>query len=111
MAVLQVLLLAMVICCTIASEEIKCRDLMATAECQAAVTKEEGLCYKPPWNSQCRRTCGRCNVCYDAENDSVCDSLKHTCSDDEATAHRCSLTCGLLGCEEDPRIRRVYHSP
>ncbi|XP_031565955.1 uncharacterized protein LOC116301096 [Actinia tenebrosa] len=100
------LILLMVITMENASSEMVCQDILEEKLCDAQVQVDKSQCNEVPWNSKCRKTCGRCDECYDAESMMTCDSQKDRC-DEINVAHECSQTCGVLGCEK--KTRRVYH--
>ncbi|KAJ7376680.1 hypothetical protein OS493_033300 [Desmophyllum pertusum] len=81
--------------------DIVCKDLQEEILCSAQAS-EAGKCYEWPWNGQCRKTCGRCDECYDAQNLVTCeDQLKKGNCGDEEVAHACSQTCHVLSCAKE----------
>jgi len=81
----------------LAKGDIVCQDLVDEMAC--IEEKKVGNCYEHPWSAKCRKTCGRCDECYDASNMITCeDELeKGNCGDIEV-AHACSETCATLSC-------------
>nr|VFU02992.1 mRNA [Oulactis sp. MM-2018] len=93
------LILLMMVTVEKVSSEIVCQDILEEQLCASQVKMDKSQCHEEPWNSKCRKTCGRCDECYDAESMMTCDSQKANC-DDINVAHECSRTCGVLGCEK-----------
>lgn len=76
---------------------LECQDLQDEMLCLQA-----GNCSELPWSGSCRKTCDRCDECYDAQNIVTCeDELeKGNCGDTEV-AHVCSQTCNVLSCAQE----------
>ncbi|KAL9960622.1 hypothetical protein ACROYT_G034105 [Oculina patagonica] len=83
----------------LAKSDIVCQDLVDEIVC--IEEKAAGNCYRFPWSGKCRKTCARCDECYDAHNLVTCeDELeKGNCGDLEV-AHMCSQTCQTFSCAQ-----------
>jgi len=86
--------------------DIVCQDLVEEIIC--IEEKAGGNCDEYPWNAKCRKTCGRCDKCYDASNFITCEGEleKGNCGDIEV-AHACSRTCATLSCTGN--IHEIVH--